>query len=96
MTETRQKYDIAYGCFLFCGVVALSISCLSFIPMDTGIAGGLGFLVVIPLSMASLVAMVIGIGYTIRLYHHWPLVALSLLSVLFVAELVAEYGSIKF
>ena len=96
MTESRRKYDIAYGCFLFSGVVALSISGLSFIPMDTGSAGGLGFLVLVPLSITLLVAMVVGIGCTIQLYYHWPLIVLSLLSVLFVAELVTEYGSAKF
>lgn len=92
MTDTLRKYDLAYGCFLFCGLVVLFLGILSFIPMDDGIAGGLGFLVFIPLSMASLVAMVVGIGFSIRFYHHWPLVVLSLLSVLFIAEVVTEYG----
>lgn len=91
MTENRLNYDIAYGCFLFCGMAALIISSLSFIPIDPGI---LGFFVVMPLFMVSLVAMAIGIGYTIRLYHHWPLVVISLFSVLFVAEVVADYGSV--
>jgi hypothetical protein len=96
MTETRLRYDVAYGCFFFCGVVALLISTISVIPMDTGTSGGLGFMVLIPLSIASLVAMVIGISYTIRFRQHRPLVVLSLFSVLFVAEVVTEYGSVKF
>lgn len=96
MTETRLRYDIAYGCFFFCGVVDLLISTLSVIPMDTGDAGGLGFLVLIPLSIASLVTVVVGISYTIRFRKHWPLVVLSLMSVLFVTEAVTEYGSAKF
>ncbi len=95
MREILRKYDVAYGCFLFCGVAVLLISELSFIPMDDGTAGGLGFLVFIPLSLVALVAMAVGIGYTIRLYNHWPLVVLSLLSVLFIAEVVTEYGSAK-
>ena len=74
---------------------ALFIGSLNFISMDDGTAGVLGFLVLIPLSMASLVAMVVGFGYTIRLYNHWPLVVLSLLSVLSMAEMVTEYGSVK-
>lgn len=96
MPDTRQQYDIAYGCFLFIGVVLLFISILSFIPMGNGVAGGLGFLVMIPLAIASLMAMVVGIGYSARLYHHWPLVFLSLLSILFVAEMVTEYGPVAF
>jgi len=96
MTETQRKFDVAYGCFLFCGVAALLISSLSFITIDTGTAGVLGFLVAIPLSMVSLVAMLVGIGYTIRPYHHWPLVALSLFSLLFLAEVITEYGSAEF
>ncbi|MFQ5581579.1 MAG: hypothetical protein ACE5F3_03005 [Mariprofundaceae bacterium] len=77
-------------------MTALFIGGLSFIPMDSGTAGVLGFLVLIPLSMAALVAVFVGIGYTLRLYHHWPLVAISLLSVLLMAEVVTEYGSVMF
>ena len=91
-----REYDIAYSCFLFCGIVALLNSTLSYIPMDSGIAGGLGFLVFIPLFIATLAAMVIAIGYTIKLYHHWPLIILSILSVIFVAEVFTEYGPVMF
>lgn len=96
MREILLKYDIAYGCFLFCGVTALFIGSLSFIPMDDGTAGGLGFLVVIPLSMASLAAMAVGLVSTILLYRHWPLIVLSFSSVLFLAVTVTEYGSVQF
>jgi len=91
-----RDFDIAYGSFLFCGVVALSISILSYIPMGSGTAGGLGFLVFIPLSLASLAAIVVGIVHTIKRYHHWQLVVLSVLSVMFVAEMITEYGSVMF
>ena len=93
---SQSEYDIAYGCFLFSGVALLLISGFSYIPMDTGSAGGLGFLVLIPLFMASLGAMVVGIVYSVRLFNHWPLSILSLLSVLFVAEFFTEYGSATF
>lgn len=91
-----RDFDIAYGSFLFCGVVALSIGILSYIPMDSGIAGGLGFLIFIPLSLASLAAIVVGIVHTIKLYHHWQLIILSVLSVMFLAEMFTEYGSVMF
>lgn len=96
MTESLRNYDGAYGCFLFCGVVALVIGGASFIPMDTGTAGVLGIMVAVPLFLASLVAMIVGIGCTIiRLYNHWPLVVLSLLSALFITEVFTEYGSVN-
>jgi hypothetical protein len=91
-----RDFDIAYGSFLFCGVVALSISVLSYIPMDSGTAGVMGFLVFIPLSLASLAAIVVGIVLAIKLYHHWQLIILSVLSVMFVAEMITEYGSVMF
>jgi len=40
--------------------------------------------------------MLIGIGFTIRLVHHWQLVVLSLLSLLFLAEIATEFGSAAF
>jgi len=39
-----KKYNIAYGCFLFSGAVSLLLSSINFIKLDTGTAGGLGFL----------------------------------------------------
>ncbi len=56
----------------------------------------MGFLIFIPLSIAALAAMLAGIGYTISLYRHAPLVVLSLFSILLLAEVVTEYGSTKF
>ena len=74
----------------------LFISGVSYLPMDTGTAGGLGFLALIPLFMASLGAMVVGMIYTVRLFNHWPLSILSVLSILFMAEFFTEYGSPTF
>ena len=91
-----RNYDVAYGSFLFCGLVALLTSVLSYIPMDSGTAGGIGFLVLIPLALASLGAMAVGIVQAIRYYRHWPLIILSVLTLLFLAEIVTEYGSVKF
>lgn len=41
-------------------------------------------------------AMGVGIVLTIRLRQNWPLVILSGMSLLFVAEFLTEYGSIAF
>lgn len=96
MKGRRSEYDLAYGCFLFSGLTALIISGMSAIPMDSGTAGGLGFLVAIPLFLASLVAMVSGIVLSVRLWKDWFLVTLSGMSVLFLAEFLTEYGSTAF
>jgi hypothetical protein len=93
MTESKRKYDIAYGSFAFVGVTSLIVGLLSFVPMDTATAGGLGFLVLIPLSIISLAAILVGFVYTIILFRHRRLIILSLLSILFLIEAVAEYGS---
>lgn len=98
MAKTRGMYDFTYGCFLFCGVSILLIYILGIIPipMDSGAAGYIGFLVLIPLSMVSLLAMVFGIGASIWLYHHRPFVIMSILSVLLIAEVIYEYGPVSF
>lgn len=96
MKGKRSGYDLAHGCFLLCGSSALIISAMGAIPAASGTAGGLGFLVAIPLSLASLVAMVSGLVLTIRLWKDWSLIILSGMSLLFIAELLSEYGSAAF
>src|SRR5207249_3931288 len=53
---------------------------------------GLGFFVAIPVGIASLCALIIGLRYTIAVWPRAPLIALSVLSLLFVAEVVLELG----
>jgi hypothetical protein len=96
MKRMRSEYDLAHGCFLFCGLTALIIAAMSAIPMDDGTAGGLGFLVIIPLSLASLAAIVVGIVLSVRIWNEWALVILSGMSLLFIAEVFTEYGSTAF
>ena len=97
MKDTLRKYDVAYGCFLFCGVVVLFLNSLYYVfAIDEETAIYLAVVVAIPLTMVSLGVMVVGIGFSIWLYHHWPLVVLSLLSVLFIAEVFTEYGPVLF
>ena len=72
------------------------ISAMSVIPMGSGMAGGLGFLVAIPLFLVSLAAMLVGIVQSLRFWKEWSLVILTGMSILFIAELVTEYGSTAF
>lgn len=94
MSRDRTQYDLAYGCFLLCGASALIIGVMSAIPMDTGAAGVLGFLVAIPLALASIVALVAGVVLSFVLWRHWPLPLLAVMTVLLVAELVLEAGPV--
>lgn len=96
MNKDRSKYDLAYGCFLFCGASALVVGIMGAIPMDSGAAGVLGFLVAIPLALASIGALVVGIVLTLLLWRHWPLLLLSGMTILFVAEIVTEAGPVAF
>ena len=92
MEQKITIYDIAYGAFLFCGVSALSISIINFIPMGTGTAGVLGLLFAVPVALVLIVMMATGIILTVKLYKHWQLVTLSISSILFIVELVTEAG----
>ncbi len=96
MKGRRPQYDLAYGCFLLCGLTALIISAMSALPMDSGTAGGLGFLVALPLFLTSLLAMVFGVVLSVRLWKDWSLVNLSGMSLLFIVELLTEVGSTAF
>src|SRR5262245_7900353 len=94
MKTRRLKYDLAYGCFLFCGLTALFASLMEIVPMDEGTAMLLGRLVALPLILGSLVALVARIVLCVRLWKHWPLVILSGMSVLLIARILTQYGGI--
>ncbi|MBI1886953.1 MAG: hypothetical protein HYS19_01050 [Nitrosomonadales bacterium] len=96
MNKNRFKYDLAYGCFLFCGASALVIGVMGAIPMDSGASGGLGFLVAIPLALAFITALVVGIVLSLLLWRHWPLLLLVAMTIFFVAEIVTEAGNAAF
>lgn len=66
------------------------------IPMDSGAAGVLGFLVAIPLALASIAALVVGMVQALLLWRHWPLLLLAAMTTLFVAEIVTEAGPVAF
>ena len=61
----RRNHDIAYACFIPPGIVHLIAGVSHFIPMDSGTAGGIGFLILIPLTIAAIVAVPIGIFYVV-------------------------------
>ncbi len=54
----RRKHDLAYACFLPPVIVSLIAAAGTVIPTNTGVAGGIGFLILIPLTLLALVSMV--------------------------------------
>lgn len=96
MTGKRIDHDRAHGCFLLCGLGALIIGVLSLIPMGDGAAGVLGILFAVPLFLASLAALIIGVVLTVRLWPDRLLLIQVILACLFLAEFLAEFGSVAF
>lgn len=92
MNKHISKYDFAYGLFFICGLLILILGIVSIIPVDLNTAAALGFSVGIPLTMISLLLMVIAILYTVFLRRNKPLVGLSLITILFIIEMLGEYG----
>jgi hypothetical protein len=95
MHRGHSKLDLAYGCFAYCGLAAIAIGAMSWFPMDSGVAGTLGLLLAVPMALAALAAMLAGIVLSLMLWRHWPLPLLSALSLLLVAEIVGEFGSVE-
>jgi hypothetical protein len=97
MKQGRAEYDLAYGSFLCCGVSSLVISSLEASnlasKLDSGSAGALGFLVMIPLALFLLVAAVVGIVQCVRLWRHWPLIVLGSMSILLAVVVSSDDGS---
>ena len=92
------KYDLAYGCFAFCGLTALIIGAAEAGMPSHDIAVGLSFLLAfltIPLVLASGGAMLVGVVLSLYLWKQRPLLVLSGMSVLLVAALLTEFGSTK-
>lgn len=86
--------DLAYACFLFAGVAALALSLGSRLPVSSGAAGVFGFLVAIPLMLASLAAIGYGVFAAARLRRPSLLVLLAALSVLYVIQTFGEFGPV--
>ena len=91
----RREGEIAYGSFLLAGIAQLIISLLGLLPGDSGVAGVLGFLVVIPLFLSSVAGMLVGCVFAFRL-RHASLVLMAVLTLLLAIEFIAEFGPVAF
>ncbi len=90
----RHKHDIAYLCFIPPGLVFLAGSLAAYVPMSTGTAGGIGFLVLIPLTLASLYTVPKGMYFAVSHRRDFVLIFLSVTTILMVVQLILELGSV--
>ena len=98
MKTRRLEFDLAYGCFLLWALTVLCISLIRASYTDAEWAGGAGGILLLlgPLILASIIAMLAGILMTIRLWKHWPLMVIAGMTVLLIADIFTEYGSVAF
>lgn len=85
----RSKHDLAYGCFLVPWA-----ACLIAVTVPTDI-GTTGFFVLMPLMIASLAAIPIGVFYFVVFWRNGGLPLLSILTIIMIAVvLTAMYGQL--
>ncbi len=80
-SKPRVQYDIAYACFLVCGLGLVVIFGIFPFILEHQIIPFVAFLWFIPI---SLLMLVVGVGFSIRLWRHAPLPILSALAFIFI------------
>lgn len=90
------KPDLAYACFLPPAFISLVSAIFTFVEVDPGTAGGIGFLVLVPLSLLSLVSIPTGIFLTVLLHREIPLLVMSVATIAMIVEFLTEAGSVGF
>jgi hypothetical protein len=88
-----KRIDVAYGGFLLSGVIIFLAALVSYIPMSTATAGGIGLLIFVPLSVLGIIGLLAGILSTAIFRLGFQLSLLSVMSLLFLAEAIGEFGS---
>ncbi len=86
-----RRYDIAYSSFLFSGAVMLLSPISTLVPLGSEYVAAFAFWIAAFLAFLTIVAWLVGIVFTVIIFRHWPLIVLSLLTILFTITL-AYYG----
>ncbi|MBX3703643.1 MAG: hypothetical protein KF822_07710 [Steroidobacteraceae bacterium] len=89
----RFVHGLAYACFLPPGIAAFVAALPAVIPMGTGTAGGIGFLVLIPLALLSLASIPYGLYLAFRLRRDAWLPALAAATVAMLVVMFTEPGT---
>ena len=80
-SKPRVQYDIAYACFLVLGLGFVVIVGIFTFILENEMLAFFAFLWFIPIALPTLV---IGVGFSIRLWRHAPLPILSALAFIFI------------
>jgi len=80
----------ALACYLFAGATTLAVRVAGVVPMDRDTAGRVGLVFLAPLCLAALPALAVALVDTLRLRRDPLLIALAVLTVLFLASVVSE------
>ncbi len=92
----RRKHDIAYGCFLVPAAFCLIAAIADAVPMKDTNAAFIGFFVLIPLALAGVVAILIGVIFSIVFWRDGVLPILSVLTlILVIVAAVVSKGGVK-
>ena len=91
-SKNRTRCDLAYVCFLIPGLLALFGTIGPMLTSDPGVAGVVGFLVLVPLALAAAVSIPIGIALTFAGGREPMLLLLSGLTSVAVVEFLVEFG----
>jgi len=89
----RSQHDLAYGCFLVPMAACLTAAIGGAVRMSDANAAGIGFFVLIPLTLASLAAIPVGVFYSI-LCKDGFLLLLSTLTLILIAAFIGGAESI--
>lgn len=73
----RTRHDIAYISFIVLGLIAIWTAYWALVDPDPGV---IGFLVLIPFGIPLLLALVLGVGLSMVLWHDFRLITLTVLS----------------
>lgn len=86
-------HGLAYACFLPPGFAAFVSALPAAIPMGTGTAGGIGFLVLIPLALLSLASIPYGLYLALRFRSDFVLFAVAAATVAMLVVMFTEPGT---
>ena len=91
--QDRKARDRAYGCFLIPGAWALCVTIATFSTLTPPTAAGLGYFVLLPLGLAAMVTIPVGIVLTLKVDPDPALALLAVATIAVVAAICGDYTS---
>lgn len=92
----RMGHHLAYLCFLSPILLSIVAGLSQMMTLDIGTAGGVGFLILIPLALLALVSVPAGIILSLRYRKDYVLLILAFITILYVVEILTEAGTVQF